>query len=510
MAEDFYTGLYNPDVLSCLANLSSDEVFTPPDIANQMLDLLPHELFQNPETKFLDPACKSGIFLREIAKRLLKGLEPLIPDLEQRIDHIFHHQIYGIAITELTSLLSRRGIYCSKYPNSIYSVTEFEDAEGNIRFKRIKHSWKNGNCVFCGASQSEYERDESLETHAYELIHTTKSEEIFNMKFDVIISNPPYQLSDSGHGMSAKPIYQHFVAQAKKLNPRYLTMIIPSRWFSGGKGLDNFRKQMLTDKRIRKLVDYENFKDVFPGVDLAGGACYFLWDRDYDGPCEVINFNKENPSIMIRHLNEYDTFIRQNLALNIIRKVQKNNFSGETLTNRVSSRKPFGLPTNYVPRDSGVPCWFIQRIGLAYAEEKDVDNSKGYLDQWKLLIPKAPIAGQTDFSKPVGFYYDGNVRVSKPGECCTESWLIAGAFDTKKEVLSYKSYLFTKIIRFMLLQTVVSQDVTKKNFIFIPDLGKYEGVYTDNLLREKWNISDEEWIYIDSRISSIGDNNHGE
>ena len=510
MAEDFYSGIYNPDVLSCIANLSSDEVFTPPEIANQVLDMLPQELFQSSDTKFLDPACKSGVFLREIAKRLIKGLEPQIPDLQERIDHIFHHQLYGIAITELTSLLSRRGVYCSKYPNSIYSVSTFDDAQGNIRFKRIQHQWKNGRCVFCGASQSQYDRDAALETHAYELIHTTRPEEIFKMKFDVIIANPPYQLSDSGHGMSAKPIYQHFVDQAKKLNPRYLSMIIPSRWFSGGKGLDEFRKSMLSDKKIRKLVDYENFKDVFPGVDLAGGACYFLWDRDYTGNCEVTNFDEKQPITMERNLEEYEFFIRQNLALTIVRKVLKANRTKENLTNRVSARKPFGLPTNYEPRKSGVPCWFIQRIGLAYADKNDVDNTKGYLEKWKLLIPKAPIAGQTDFSKPVGFYYDGNTRVSKPGECCTESWIVAGAFDTESEVRSYKTYLFTKTVRFLLLQTVVSQDVTKKNFCFIPDLGNYQGEYTDNQLCEMWDISSEEWEYIDSRISTINGADYGE
>lgn len=506
---DFYSNMYNPDVLTCLANLSNDEVFTPPEVANRMLDMLPEKLWHDSSATFLDPACKSGVFLREIAKRLIEGLQEEIPDLQERIDHIFHKQLYGIAITELTSLLSRRSVYCSKYPNSKYSITLFEDTSGNIRYKRIPHRWQNGKCLFCGASKSEYERGDELETHAYEWIHTTKPEEIFKMKFDVIISNPPYQLSDGGNGKSAKPIYQLFVEQTKKLRPRYMTMIIPSRWFSGGKGLDDFRKTMLSDRHIRKLVDYENFKDVFPGVDLAGGASYFLWDRDNTGICEVVNFNQNTPTCVNRYLDEYEIFIRQNLAVEIVRKVQENATEKRTLSDRVSSRKPFGLPTNYTPCASGVPCWFIQKIGLKFANSRDVDNSKGYLHKWKFLVPKAPIAGQTDFSKPVGFYYDGNTRIAKPGECCTESWIIAGAFDTEEEVLAYKSYIFTKIVRFLLLQTVVSQDVTKKNFCFIPDLGTYQGQYTDKMLCEMWGISEEEWSYIDSRIATIGGDGDG-
>lgn len=506
---EFYGKLYNPDVLTCLANLSNDEVFTPPEVANRMLDMLPEELWHDSGATFLDPACKSGVFLREIAKRLIEGLKGEIPDLQERVNHIFHKQLYGIAITELTSLLSRRSVYCSKYPNSKYSITLFEDTSGNIRYKRIPHRWQNGKCLFCGASKSEYERGDELETHAYEWIHTTKPEEIFKMKFDVIISNPPYQLSDGGNGKSAKPIYQLFVEQAKKLRPRYMTMIIPSRWFSGGKGLDDFRKTMLSDRHIRKLVDYENFKDVFPGVDLAGGASYFLWDRDNTGICEVVNFNQNTPTCVHRYLDEYEIFIRQNLAVEIVRKVQENTTEKRTLSDRVSSRKPFGLPTNYTPCASGVPCWFIQKIGLKFANSRDVDNSKGYLHKWKFLVPKAPIAGQTDFSKPVGFYYDGNTRIAKPGECCTESWIVAGAFDTEEEVLAYKSYIFTKIVRFLLLQTVVSQDVTKKNFCFIPDLGTYQGQYTDKMLCEMWGISEEEWSYIDSRIATIGGDDDG-
>ena len=501
MAEDFYSGIYNPDVLSCIANLSNDEVFTPPEIANQMLDLLPQELFRNLETKFFDPACKSGVFLREIAKRLLKGLEPQIPELQQRIDHIFQHQLYGIAITELTSLLSRRGVYCSKYPNSIYSVTAFNDAQGNIRFKRIQHQWKNGSCVFCGASQSQYDRDVALETHAYELIHTTRPEEIFKMKFDVIIGNPPYQLSDGGFGKSASPIYQKFVHQAKKLEPRYLTMIIPSRWYGGGKGLDDFRKEMLVDNRIRKLVDFEDSNEIFPGVDVAGGVCYFLWERDNKGLCEITNKYKGTDIVSERKLDEFEILIRQSQAVSIVRKVLSKN--EKMMNKQVSAYKPFGLRTFVKPQQTGDIVLYWQK-GTGPYSRKDITVGVEMIDKWKVICSRS---GHEHAGNPG---VDGMRRVISrtailpPGTICTETYLVIGSFSTEEQAKNLLVYMKTRFFRFLMSLLMYSHGITKDTFSFIPILGMNSKV-TEAELYNRYELSTSEIAYIESRIRPMSD-----
>lgn len=496
MSNDFYSGIYNPDVLSCLANLSNDEVFTPPEVANSMLDMLPQELFSDPNTKFLDPACKSGVFLREIAKRLLTGLEPILPDLQQRIDHIFHHQLYGIAITELTSLLSRRGVYCSKYPNSVYSVSRFDDAEGNIRYKRIPHRWKNGKCVFCGAAQSQYDRDEMLETHAYELIHTTKPEDIFKMKFDVIISNPPYQLSDGGAKASAKPIYNLFVQQAKKLNPRYLSMIIPSRWFSGGKGLDDFRASMLGDNRTRTLVDYTDSKDCFPGVDIAGGICYFLWDRDRRGNCAVKNIVGGKEQDSLRPLDEFDTFIRYSEAADIVKKVQS--FNEKAMDTMVSARKPFGLDTTVLLSEFG-DLTLRSSKGLGKYQSEQLTAGIDLVDKWKTIISYVSYdhAGQPD--KDGMRKVMSVIEVLPPKSACTETYLVAGAFDAKSQAENLQKYLSTKFVRFLVSQIAVSQHITRGCFAFVP-VQDFSKPWTDAELYAKYGLTDEEIAFIESMI----------
>ena len=493
---------YNPDVLNCIANLSNDEVFTPPELANNVLDLLPQELFRSPETTFLDPFTKSGVFLREIVKRLDRGLESVIPDRQERIDHILHNQVFGLACTELTSLLSRRSVYCSKSADGKYSVTRFKTPSGNILYSNINHTWEGGKCKYCGASQAVYDRGAQSEQYAYMFIHTDNPSKLFNnMKFDVIIGNPPYQMSDGGDTEErqrggAIPQYHLFVQQAKKLKPRYLVMIIPSRWFAGGRGLDEFRDEMLHDTHIRTIVDYPLSSECFPGVEIKGGVCYFLWNRDNTGLCKVITRRNSSESISTRSLLEEgsDTFIRYNESIPILRKVKKNH--EPTFANYVSSQKPFGLRT-YVqgqakPSNGSIKLYANKSIG--YINKEEVTQNKAWVNKYKVLITMAYGAGEDFPHQIINIPF-----VAEPNTCCTETYVVIGPCSTKEEAENIITYIKTRFFRFLVLLKKNTQHAAAKVYQFVP-LQDFSHPWTDDMLYKKYGLTDDEIAFIESMI----------
>lgn len=517
----------NPDVLTCIANLSNDEVFTPPGFANRMLDTLAEawaadhdgaDLWADRTVRFLDPCTKSGVFPREITSRLTKGLAEEIPHLPARVDHILTKQVFGIGITHLTSLLARRSVYCSKHANGKHSIARsFGSDDGNIWFERMEHTWANGKCTFCGASQSALDRGEGLETHAYAFIHNddikTRVAELFggDMQFDVIIGNPPYQLNDGGYGTSAAPIYQLFVEQAKKLEPRYLSLVIPARWFAGGKGLVEFRGSMLADNRLRSIDDFLSASDVFPGVGLKGGVCYFLWDRDSPGPCRVTTHFKDWPvSTTSRRLLEegVDVFIRFNEGLSILKKVVAVE-SGESKSlsladskrfeRLVSSRKPFGLETTFkgktVKRAGDVLVY--RNGGTGYVTRSSVSTGTELIDGWKIYVGRAaPGTGNRDtyphkiISTPF---------VGEPGSISSETYLCIGPFDSKSEAESALSYLSCRLTRLLILLHKPSQDTTRKVYTFVPTQ-VWTRRWTDADLYAKYQLSEDETAFIEKVV----------
>lgn len=510
---------HNPDVLSCIANLSNDEVFTPPEFANQMLDTLAAgwaeandgaNIWADPDVTFLDPFTKSGVFLREIVRRLTEGLAEKIPDLNERVDHILTLQVFGIGITQLTALLSRRSVYCSKYANGEHSIVEsFETEDGNIWFERTEHTWDNGRCVFCRAGEEDYGRGDDLETHAYAFIHTddikTRIAELFGgeMQFDVIIGNPPYQLSDGGHGTSAAPIYQKFVEKALELDPRFAVFVTPSRWFAGGKGLDDYREKMLADHRMHDIVDYPKLYEAFPGVKIRGGVSYFLWARDYEGPCTIQTIWDGQPvgDAASRYLDEFDVLVRRNEAVPILEKVRS---KGEaTLDSRVSSGKPFGLRTFFHGNESdeglGAPVQLFGSRKVTWVDRSDVPLNDSWIDEYKVLmtaVQGTSAAVETKFlSKPI---------IAGPGTACTETYLVAGRFDTEEQADRYAAYLRTRFMRFLVSLRKSTQHATRDVYSFVPDV-PLDQSWTDALLYERYGLTEDEIAFLESIVAPHDD-----
>jgi site-specific DNA-methyltransferase (adenine-specific) len=508
---------HNPDVLTCIANLSNDEVFTPPALAGRMLDTLElawadahdgQSLWEDSSLTFLDPFTKSGVFLREIASRLTAGLADEIPDLQERVDHILTKQVFGIAITTLTSLLARRSVYCSKLANGPRSIAKTFDREwGNIWFERTEHTWAGDRCAYCGAARSEYDRAAGFDNHAYAFIHATdisaRMTQMFGaeMQFDVIIGNPPYQLGSDG-GTRDVPIYQRFVEQAKKLDPRFLAMVIPSRWMASGLGLSEFRRTMLSDRRLRSLVDYPLGKEVFTQVEVKGGVCFFLWDAAHDGDCHVTTVRgSEVLGPIPRNLGEFDVFVRDARAVSILRKVRA---ADEVPINSIlSSDKEFGWTSNFDgfhhdENPGDVPIHYVRksRRGVGFIARSEVNKSAQLIDTWKVLVPKAGSGAGT-----IPDYVLGTPKIVSSPSVCTQTFLFFYV-GSEEEADSIRSYLGTSFLRFLVSLRKITQDATKSTYNWVP-IQPWDRLWTDEVLFEKYDITPDEQRYIESQIKPV-------
>lgn len=526
----FLEELHKPDILDCISHLSSDEVFTPPKLVNEILDTLPQELFTNPETKFLDPCCKSGVFLREIAKRLIDGLADKIPDLDKRIEHIFKNQLFGLSITELTGLLSRRSVYCSKDASGEYSICHFENSSGNIEYIKTNHVWKLGRCEICGASRAQYDRDSALESHAYSFIHANENinKELYKrlreMKFDVIIGNPPYQLgvgNEGGNSSKAKAIYHQFVSQAIKLNPKYITMIIPSRWMTRSvEGIsDNWIDEMLNCNKLEVLHDYLNAGDCFPGVDIEGGVCYFLWNKDYDSKCKYILHQRENISTYKDYLNSRNIgiVIRDTKALSIIDKIvnieksyiqnEKYNFSSlvspkDFFTNKLTLTSSWNNYCTEQDNEHYIKYYLnknIHKIPFAWVSSKDISKNLKTAKLNKVYIPAARGGSGECDNQILGIPFYG-----EPNSVCSQTYLVIGYNPelhnyTKEQCENIISYIKTRFFRYLVSIKKKTQNGPRGVYQFVP-LQDFNEEWTDEKLYKKYGLTQEEIDFIESMV----------
>lgn len=492
------------DVLEVISDLSNDEVFTPPRVANAVLDLLPAEVWTDSTFRWLDPGCKTGIFLREATKRLMMGLADEFPDEQERLDHILRNMMFGVAITELTSLMSRRTVYCSKDAGGPKSVSQMGRPWGNIWFERIEHTYVNGKCSECGAAESQMKKA-NRENHAYALIHAAGREALsreMEMKFDVIVGNPPYQMDSDGSNRTL-PLYNLFIEEAKALNPRYVAMITPARWMTSGLGLNDFRQEMLQDDRIRSLVIFPNASEVFPGVEIKGGVSYFLWDRDSRGTCDVTLVRSgEAFGPAQRQLDEHDVFIRDSRALPILRKVQRMN--EKPLTEILAVDKEFGMTSNFGGYSDkrirgGVELHF-NRSGkrlVGWMKHSDIPKSEALIDTWKVLIPKAGSDGGQRLPDSVL----GTPFVAPPPSACTQTYLFVFV-DSEMEAASVESYVRSRFLRFLVSLRKISQDATRSTYRWVPQQ-TWDRVWTDEELYKKYRITKAEQEYIESMVKEM-------
>lgn len=554
----------NFDILETITNVGNDEVFTPRKTCDMLLDLLPEEVWHNPNYKWLNPATKNGIFEREIAIRLDNGLKDIISDPEERRKHILQNMIYSIGQTRFTANVARRTVYYCSQANrkcdgikandghfvngyAIGNGSWFDDEEGNIKTPNINHKFeddkgrpmpnscsneekKKFKCKYCRINgASAYNDANQRETYAYEFIHFDRDELLKHlqdrffggnreMKFDIIIGNPPYQLSDGGAGASSNPIYQLFVEQAISLKPKFISMIIPSRWMIGGRqALDDFRQFFINDTRIRVLDDFMNSKACFPSNDIKGGVCFFLWDKDFDNKCTITTHYADVERKSERFLKEdgCDIFIREEILISILHKVRFLN--EKTFNELVSSSKPYGYRAQVMtcPDKFGIKAFSDKKIEGGY-EILGLGEDKKRV--WKYISKDFPIKKVSPcLNKYKVFiaeaYGNGTIGeipselvIGKPGQLCTETFLEIGPFGNEFECQNVVKYIKTKFFRILVGIQKQTQHTTKKVYQFVPqqnftkdsDIKWHENIESIcRQLYKKYKLSDEEIDYIE-------------
>ena len=505
------------------------EVFTAEREVNAMLDLVKQET-ERVDSRFLEPACGDGNFLSEILRRKLEAAKkrampprkkrPLPIEFEKQ-SVIAVSSVYGVDLLLDNVLACRRRLY--DIWNAEYEAVcrgeVSEERREAVRFILSRNIVCGNALSLKAADENGSDTDEPIVFSEWSFVTGTKMQRRdFRFDkllageygasatrkkradaFDVIIGNPPYQLSDGGGGAgrSAAPVYHFFVQQAKRLNPRYVSMIIPSRWFNGGKGLGGFRQSMLNDGRMAKIVDYADSRDCFKGVDIPGGVCYFLWDNRHQGTCAVTNVAKDGSTdTEERALNEFDTFIRQNRAVGIVKKAQAR---GETMMSEmVSSRKPFGLESKQT-FDANGDIVLRSSAGIGKVLRSRLLSGFDLVDKWKVIVSKVAFehAGVPD--------KEGKMRVLSvvqklaPLSACTESYLVAGAFDSEGEADHLLAYLNTKFARFLIMQMLASMNMSRSSYSFVP-VQSWEKAWSDEELYDKYGLSDDEIAFVEHMI----------
>lgn len=494
-----------PDILEVISNLSNDAVFTPPRLVNEVLNLLPREVWTDPGLRWLDPGSKTGVFPREITKRLMAGLAEAILDERERLSHILQNMVFAIATEEITGMMTRRSLYCSKHASSAASVVQFENDRGNVWQEPVLHRWDgDGKCAECKGWRNQLEKP-GRDNKAYGFIHSDGRVQIMkeiDMNFDIIVGNPPYQM-DAESGNRTMPIYNVFVEEAKKLNPRFIAFIIPSRWMAGGLGLSEFRSSMLQDRRVRKLTDYPNAGELFPGVEIKGGACYFLWDRDNEGECEVTTVRGGDVSGPItRDLGEFDVLVRDARSLSILHKVLKK--QEPSMAEIMSARTAFGIYSNFgayspTERPGDVKFYATSPKGRveAWISRAEATLNVEAIDRWKAMVPKAGGDGGQKLPDIV----IGQPWIGEPPSICTQSFLFA-CLDSRAEAESVASYYRTRFMRFLVSLRKITQDTTRDSYRWAPQQS-WDRKWTDEELFALYGLTEAEQAHVMTTIKEM-------